>query len=71
MVAAEARKAESASEGARLDTQTPVPNWETGLQPLNVREKEIGNATNTLPQQVVENCEGWVSRAWNATKGVH
>ena len=54
-----------------MDSQAPVPNMETGLQLVNVSGKRVGNATNTLSQQVVENCEGRVSRASDTAKSVH
>ena len=57
VLAAEARKAESVSEVAD-GYPDPVPNRETGVQPLNVGDERVRIATNTLPRQVVETVKG-------------
>ena len=58
MLAAEAKKAGSASEDTRL---TPRPPSVTGrLNPLKVGEDRVGDALDCLFEQSVETLERWM-----------
>ena len=60
MLAAEAKKAGSASEDTRLTPKTTISDWETGLNLLKVGEDRIGDALDCLFEQSVERLERWM-----------
>ena len=55
MLAAEAKKAESASEDASLSSQIALTNWKTSLEPLEVAQERVYDYRNDFPEKVVMN----------------